>query len=106
MALIDFNSVTYDVEKLYEASETIRLSRERMEAGLLAFTMQHEAFADGYIGESSLAYHSAMMTFYGKCRRISGIQSQCSSTLFGLSVNAQAINECAQEKAGEGGTGQ
>lgn len=99
MALIDFSSVTYDVEELYDVSEAVRLSRERIESGLLAFTMQHEAFSAGYMGESSLAYHSAMMTFYGRCRSIRGIQSQCSSTLFELSINAQAINEYAQQRA-------
>lgn len=96
--------ITLQAETLAKAAEELELSNERLALGLASVTEQYEDFVEGYMGESAAVYKNAMMTFYGKCAKVSRIHNGCRDALNALSTEALAIDEDAGHKA-KGGSG-
>lgn len=96
--------ITVQSDMLDKGAEELEHSNERLALGLASVTEQYEDFTEGYMGESAIAYNNAMMTFYGKCAKISEIYNGCRDVLNAFSTETQAIDEDAGIKA-KGGSG-
>lgn len=96
--------ITLQAEMLTKAVEELEHSNERLVRGLASVVEQYEDFTEGYLGGSAAAYNNAMMTFYGKCAKVSGIHNGCRDVLNAFSTEVQAIDEDAGIKA-KGGSG-